>query len=298
MGIGPFRKPGGVATSIRLAREMAGAKGLGRTEIKIAELLSDYEVNRELFKRVKAPQVYVFNLETLLNMELAKKLTDSGMDMELKVKPNSLAVFALINDIVRMAQEAGNIDKVKFVFVSSNKLLKSEVMAEMLRDHMSACGLSPAVVASVIDKGLIIDRRMRGVVDIFGRISTRAVCSIINTWLFGHPDANMADIKIITHRESEWKKNVDRKTLEKLLWVVLEPARKGEISSIAAGLAIAVEGKDYEWLRRFLEERYPGDASRLLSEITRNGKIVLPPTRVHEDYLRRIKEERVYRIQA
>ncbi|MFB0556775.1 MAG: hypothetical protein ACETVW_02845, partial [Dehalococcoidia bacterium] len=185
MGIGPFRKPGGVATSIGLAEEMAGAKGLGRSEIKIAELLPDYEVNRELIERVKAPQVYLFDLETLLDMQLTKKLTDSGMDSEFKVKLNSLAVFALINDIVKAAQEAGNLDKIKFVFVSSNKLLKSEVMAKMLRDHMSACGLSPAVVASVIDEGLIIDGGMRGVVDIFGRISTRAVCSIINEWLFG-----------------------------------------------------------------------------------------------------------------
>jgi len=299
MGIGPFRKPGGVATSIRLAEEMAGAKGLGRSEIKIAELLSEYKVNREAVKKVKAPQVYLFHLETLLDIEFVKEPSPSGMDIELRVKPNSLAVFALINDIVRAAQEVGNLDKVKFVFVSGNKLLKREVMAKMLRDHMSVCGLSPAVIASVIDEGLIIDAETPGVVDISGRISTRAVCSIINRWLFGTPDANMADIKIITHRESEWRKNVDRKTLEKLLWVVLEePATEGEILSTAAGLAIAIEGKDSKCLREFLEERYPGDVERLLSEITRNGKIILPPIQVHKDYLRRIKEERAYRIQA
>ncbi|MFB0526386.1 MAG: hypothetical protein ACETVO_02815, partial [bacterium] len=299
MGIGPFGKPGGVATSIGLPGESKGAKALSRSEIKIAELLSDYKVNRELVKRVKAPQVYLFDLETLLDMEFIKKLTDSGMDVELKVKPNSLAVFALIDDIVRAAQEAGNIDKVKFVFVSSNKLLRKEVMAKMLRDHMSVCGLSPAVVASVIGEGLIIDGEMPGVVDISGRISTRAVCSIINKWLFGTPEANVADIKIITHRKSEWKNNVDRKTLEKLLWVVLEePATEGDILSTAAGLAVAIEGKDSKCLRKFLEERYPGDVERLLSEIARNGKIVLPPTRVDKDYLRRIREERAYKIQA
>ena len=299
MGIGPFRKPGGVATSIGLAEKMAGAKGLGSSAIKIAELLSDYEVNRELVKRVKTPQVYLFHLETLLDIEFVKEPSPSGMDIELRVKPNSLAVFALINDIVRAAQEVGNLDKVKFVFVSSNKLLKREVMAKMLRDHMSACGISPAVVASVIDEGLIIDGEMRGVVDISGKISTRAVCSIINRWLFGPPDANMADIKIITHRESEWRKNVDRETLEKLLWVVLEePATEGEILSTAAGLAVAIEGKDSKCLRELLEERYPRDVERLLSEITRNGKIILPPIQVHKDYLRRIKEERAYRIQA
>jgi len=298
MGTGPFRKPGGVATSIGLAEEMAGAKVLGRSEIKIAELLSDYEVNRELVKRVKAPQVYLFHLETLLDIEFVEEPSPSGLDVELKVKPNSLAVFALIDDIVRAAQEAGNIDKVKFVFVSGNKLLKREIMAKMLRDHMSVCGLSPAVVASVIGEGLIIDGEMRGVVDISGKISTRAVCSIINTWLFGTPDANMADIKIITHRESEWRKNVDRKTLEKLLWVVLGPAKEGEILSTAAGLAVAIEGKDSKCLRKLLEERYPGDVERLLSEISRNGKIILPPIQVHKDYLRRIKEERAYRIQA
>ena len=118
--------------------------------------------------------------------------------------------------------------------------------------------------------------------------------------LTGRTDVNGTEIKIITDRESKWAKNGDRKMMERILWVVLTPAKEGEVLSAAAGLVVAIEGKATKWLREFIRARYPEkEAERLLSQISRDGKIILPATPVDEKYLEGINaEEKVYKVQA
>jgi len=279
---------------------LAGAIGF---EMEKGEPLSEYPVRPEVL-RYKGTKVLVFDFESLFDMEPVKEATPSRMSIELKVKPKSRGVFKVMEKVVKAAEEAGNLDGVKFAFVSSRRDVTGEVMEEMLRDYMSGYGLR----AELIDSDLIIDRKKLGknggIVGIAesAKISTKAVFNIINEKLLlsGRSDGNGTEINIITDRESRWAKDGTRKMMERILWVLLEPAKEGEVVSTAAGLVVAIEGKVSRWLVDFIRARYSEDeAKRLLSQIVRDGKVILPAMRVDEKYLQGIKSEaRIYKLQA
>jgi hypothetical protein len=275
--------------------------------LRKGEPLSEYPVRPEVVE-YKGTKIFVFDFASLFEIEPVREATPSMMSIELKVKPRSRAVFKVMERIVRAAEEVGNLDGVKFAFVSNRRDVSREVMEEMLRDYMSGYGLSAEVVGRVIDNKFIIDERelreVGGIVGISGtpKISTRVVFSIINERLLlsGRTDGNGTEIKIITDREARWEKDGKREMMERVLWVVLNPAKEGEVLSTAAGLVVAIEGKVSEWLIEFIKGRYPEqEAARLLARISRDGKVILPATPVDEKYLEGIKaEERIYKVQA
>jgi len=289
-----------------MAPENAGSINRTPTELE-GEPLSEYPV-RQAVVDYKGTNVFVFDFESLFEIEPIREATPSRMSIELKVKPKSKGVFTVMERIVNVAREEKNLDRIKFAFVSSRRDVSREVMEEMLRDYMSGYGLSAEVVGKVIDKNFIIDekelRREGGIAGIMrsAKISTKAVFSIINEALLlnGRADGNGTEIKIITDRESRWKKDGTRGMMDKILWVVLNPAKEGEVISTSAGLVVAIEGKVSEWLIDFIKARYPKkEAERLIPRITRDGKIILPATPVDEKYLEGIKaEERIYKVQA
>ncbi|MBA7547541.1 hypothetical protein ES705_39963 [subsurface metagenome] len=258
--------------------------------------------------KYKGTKVFVFDFESLFDIEFVREATPSRMGIELKVKPKSREVFKVMEKIVKAAEEVGNLDGVKFAFVSSRRDVTREVMEQMLKDYMSAYGLSANVVAGVIDNNFIInERELKEAGGIVGKpgsrkISTKAVFSLINEKLLltGRTDGNGTEIKIITHSMDRWRKDGNREMMERILWVVLSPAEEGEILSTAAGLVVAIEGKVSKWLREFIKSRYPKEeAERLLSQIQKGNTIILPATPVDEKYLEGIKaEEKVYQIQA
>jgi glucosamine-6-phosphate deaminase len=299
--------PFGVAASFSL-REGISPAVAASFSLREGEPLSEYPFRPEVVE-YKGTKVFVFDFASLFEIEPVREATPSGMSIELKVKPRSRAVFKVMERIVNVAEEVGNLDGVKFAFVSSGRDVSREVMEEMLRDYMSGYGLSAEVVARAIDNKFIIDERQLreegGIVSISGtpKISTRAIFSIINERLLlsGRTDGNGTEIKIITDRESRWAKDGNREIMERILWVVLEPGTEGEIVSTAAGLVVAIEGKVSDWLKKFIRSRYPNkaEAEKLLSRIVRDGKIILPATPVDKEYLEGIKaEERIYKIQA
>jgi hypothetical protein len=306
MGIGRFRKPGSLemlSQAKAVGYELGNvslAEVLGHSGIEKAELLSEYHVDKAKLDQSKPTKVFVFDIESLFNMKVLRKPTASGMSIEFEVKPNSLAVFEIMNKIVEATKEVGNLEGVRFAFVSNMKCLSREVMAQMLRDYMVRCGLSAEVVTRVVDEGLIIDRKAEGVVDLSGRISTKAVFCIINEWLLGATNGNGIEVNIITHRPSDWKKDGDGKMLERILWVVLEPAKEGKVLSTAAGVVVVIEGKASRWLREFIKATYPEEeAERVLSQIAEDGKVILPAAPVDKNYLERIEaEKRIYKCQA
>jgi hypothetical protein len=134
------------------------------------------------------------------------------------------------------------------------------------------------------------------------KIRTSVVFSLINEKLLlnGRTDGNGTEIKIITDSESRWDKDGTRGMMERILWVVLSPEKDGEVISTAAGLVVAIEGKVSQWLIDFIKARYPEEeAKRLIPQITRDGKIILPAAPVDEKYLEGLKaEERIYKVQA
>ena len=284
--------PSGVAASFSLRKN---------------EPLSEYPVKPEVVK-YKGTKVFVFDFESLFDIEFVREATPSRMGIELKVKPKSKGVFKVMEKIVKAAEEVENLDGVKFAFVSSRRDVTREVMEQMLKDYMSAYGLSANVVAGVIDNNLIInERELREAGGIVGKpgsrkISTKAVFSLINEKLLltGRTDGNGTEIKVITHSMDRWRKDGKREMMERILWVVLSPAEEGEILSTAAGLVVAIEGKVSKWLREFIKSRYPREeAERLLSQIQKGNTIILPATPVDEEYLKGIEaQEKVYRVQA
>jgi hypothetical protein len=275
--------------------------------IEKGEPLSEYPVRPEVVK-YKGIKVFVFDFESLFNIESVKEATPSRMGIELKVKPKSKGVFKVMEKIVKATEEVGNLDGVKFAFVSSRRDVTREVMEQMLKDYMSAYGLSANVVAGVIDNNFIInERELREAGGILGKpgsrkISTKAVFSLINEKLLltGRTDGNGTEIKIITHSMDRWRKDGRREMMERILWVVLRPAEEGEVLSTAAGLVVAIEGKVSKWLREFIKSRYPREeAEKLLSQIQKGNTIILPATPVDEEYLKGIEaQEKVYRVQA
>jgi hypothetical protein len=275
--------------------------------LREGEPLSEYPVNPQVLE-YNGTKVFVFDFESLFDIEPVREATPWRMDIELKVKPKSRAVFRIMEKIVKAGKEEGNLDGVEFAFVSSRRDVNGEVMEEMLRDYMSGYGLGAEVISNVIDSNFIIDRRglegSGGIVGITesGKISTKVVFNIINERLLlsGRGDGNGNEIKIITDSESRWKKDGDKRMMERILWVLLEPAKEGEVLSTAAGLVVAIEGKVSEWLIDFIKARYAEDeARRLLSQIVRDGKVILPATPVDKKYLEGIESEaRIYKVQA
>jgi len=295
------------AEAVGYQREEVLSQVAASFSLREVEPLSEYPV-RPMVVKYNGTKVFVFDFESLFDIEPVKEATPSRMDIELKVKPRSRAVFKVMEKVVKAAKEMGNLDGVKFAFVSSRRNVSGEVMEEMLRDYMSGYGLKAEVVSRVIDSDLVIDRRELeengGIVGISKtpKISTKAVFNIINERLLlsGRSDGNGSEIKIITDRESRWAKDGKREMMERILWVLLEPAKEGEMLSSAAGLVVAIEGKVSQWLIEFIKARYSEEeAERLLSRIVKDGKIILPAIPVDKKYLEGIKsEERIYKVQA
>jgi hypothetical protein len=301
MGISPTMNgmESSLAKAVRYQLEKMRQGGALGLEITENEPFSEYPV-RQKGSKDKVTQVIAFHADALFDIEHLREASPSGMNVEFKVKPRSIGVFNLMG---RIAEEGNPI-----AFVSSEEGVTREVMEQMLRDYMCAYGLSPEVVGKIVNKELIIDRKTleenRGIVGISRtqkKISAEAVFSIIAEKLLGRTYGNGIKVNIITHDEGRWKKEGRRDIMERILWVVLKPEKEGEILSTAAGLAVAIEGKVSMWLREFIKVSYSEEeAARLLSEIEQgNGRIILPATRVDEEYLKRIqREERIYKAQA
>jgi len=304
MGIGCFRKPGSLemlspAEAVGYQLEEVPSQVAASFSLRKAEPLSDYSVRPEVLK-YKGTKVFVVDFESLFDIEPVKEPTPSGMGIELKVKPKSRAVFKIMEKVVKAAEEVGNLDGVKFAFVSSRRDVNAEVMEEMLRDYMSGYGLSPQ-----IDNNFIIDeRKLREVGGIVGvpsapKIRAEAVFSIITERLLGRTDGNGIKVNIITDDMNRWQRKGRRDIIERILWVVLNPAKEGQVLSIAEGLVVAIEGRVSKWLIDFIKKNYPGEAEMLLPKISRDGTIILPATPVDKKYLEGIKaEERIYKVQA
>ncbi|MBA7510081.1 hypothetical protein ES705_02056 [subsurface metagenome] len=297
-GIGQFESAS-VPVTFRSGKELSPAEALSYFfGIEKSKSFSKYIKPGALSRGRK---VFLFDFDSLFKMDSVKRVTPWGMDIELKVKPRSKTAFEFMDRIVKVAEEEGNPDGVKFAFVSSRRDLPREVIEQILRDYMSRHGLS--AIARVIDKELIIDRetlsKAGGIAGISrtGKISTKVVFSLINRRLGGRRETR---ISIITDNIDRWEQDVEREMVKNLLWVVLEPAKKGEVLSTAAGLAVAIEGKYCAGLEEFIRANYfREDAERLLSQIKKGNRIILPPTPIHEEYLEEIEAEgRIYKFQA
>jgi phosphoglucomutase len=288
--------------TINGARPVAGRSPFRVTEK--AEPLAEYRVKPEAFQG-KVTKVVAVDMDTLFDIESIKKRTPLRMDIELKVKPKSKGVFNLMERIASAAKEEGCLGRLKFAFVSGRRDVTGEVMERMLRDYMSGYGLSPELIASVIDNNLIIDERaLREAGGIAGinsaKISAKVVFAIINERLVGMTEGNGTEIRVITDSMDRWERDGTREMMDRMVWVVLNPANEGEVISTAGGLVVAIEGKVSKWLIDFIKSRYSEEeAARLLPQISKDGTIILPATPVDEKYLEGMKaEERIYKVQA
>ena len=309
MGIEQFREPIGekelslADTVSHKLREMspAGNPGLAITE---AEPFSEYQFGPEAF--AEETKVVAVDLSTFVEMELEEKPTSSVMERKLRVRPKSIGALRVMKNIIDAAKEAGSENRVNFAFICSEEGVTKEVMELMLKDRMSACGLSFEDVGGIINKELIIDqetlKKAGGIVGISRtqkKISAEVVFSIITERLLGRTDGNGIKVSIITDSEDKWQKPRQRDIMDKILWVLLNPAEDGEILSTAEGLVVAIKGRVSKWLIEFIEKKYPGKAKELLPQIRKDGMIVLPAAPVDEKYLEKIKsQERVYELQA
>ncbi len=274
-------------------------------KLRKGEPFLEYQIRLEVFGG-KVTQVVAVDLDALLEMELDEEPTHSMMRRNLRVRPKSIGALKVMKNIIDAAKEEGSLKRINFAFICSKQGVNKEVMEQMLRDYMSACGLSIKDVARIINKELIIDEetlsKAGGIVGISRtqkKISAKAVFSIINERLVGKTDGNGTKIRIITDKMDRWEKDGDEKMMERILWVLLKPAGEGEVLSTAAGLVVAIEGKVSKWLIEFIEKNYPGRANELLPQIRRDGTIILPATSVDKNYLEGIKDqEKVYRVQA
>ncbi|MDH5173942.1 MAG: hypothetical protein OEW43_01645, partial [Elusimicrobiota bacterium] len=273
--------------------------------LREGEPLSEHKFGPEAFGD-KITNVVAVDLSTLVEMDLEEEPTHSMMKRTLRVRPKSMGALKVMKNIIDAAKEEENLKRVNFAFICSEEGVTEEVIEQMLRDHMSACGLSTEDVARIINKKLIIDRetlkKVGGIVGISRtqkKISAEAVFSIITERLLGTTGGNGIKVSIVTDSEDRWQKARQREIMEKTLWVLLNPAGAGEVLSTAAGLVVAIEGKVSKWLIEFIEKNYPGRANELLPQIRKDGMIILPATRVDEKYLEKIRaQETVYEIQA
>ncbi len=205
------------------------------------EPLSEYRFGPEALGG-KATQVVAVDLNTFLEIDINKQATASGMGRELRVRLKSIGALRVMKNIIDAAKEKGNPERVKFAFICREEGVTEEVIEQMLRDHMSACGLSTEDMARIIDKKLIIDRgalnKAKAMVGIFRtqkKISAEAVFSIITERLVGRTGGNGIKVSIVTDSEDKWQRARQREIEEKILWVLLNPAEAGEVLSTAAG---------------------------------------------------------------
>ncbi|MDH5174216.1 MAG: hypothetical protein OEW43_03035, partial [Elusimicrobiota bacterium] len=310
MGIDRSTKVGGVETlspveEVGYQSEEASPAVAASFSLRKNEPFSEYRFAPEVLGG-KATNVVAVDLDTLLEMKLHKEATASGMGTELRVRLKSIGALKVMKNIIDAAKEEGNPKRVNFAFICSKEGVTKEVIDRMLRDHMSACGLSTEDVARIIDKELIIDRealkKAGGIVGISrtqNKISAEAVFSIITERLLGTTGGNGIEVSIVTDSEDKWQRARQREIKEKILWVLLNPAGAGEVLSTAAGLVVAIEGKISRWLMEFIEKKYPGKAKELLPQIRKDGMIILPATRVDESYLEEIRDqEKAYKVEA
>ncbi|MBA7531233.1 hypothetical protein ES705_23444 [subsurface metagenome] len=282
--------PSGVAASFSLRKN---------------EPFSEYQFGPEAFGG-EVTNVVAVDLRSVLEMELDEKATPSEMRRELRVRLKSIGALQVMKNIIDAAKEEENLKRVNVAFICDKEGVTKEVMELMLRDHMSACGLSTEDVAKIINKKLIIDqetlKKAGGIVGISRtqkKISAEAVFSIITERLLGSTDGNGIKVSIVTDSENRWKKDGDGEIMERILWVLLNPEEEGEILSTAAGLVVAIEGRVSKWLIEFIEKNYPGRANELLPQIRKDGMVILPAAPVDEKYLEKIRsQEKVYQIQV
>jgi len=282
LGIEGFRKPGSVETS--LSAEAVVGHGLEKmspigaigTEMIESKALFKHLVGRKAFKH-RSTEVFVLDIRSALEIETVSEATASEMNIEFKVRSNG-ELFKLMGEIVEAAKQAGNPNGVKFAFASNIKNLRKEVIERMLRNSMVKNGLTPDVVGSIVNEGLIIDRETGGMVDASGRISAERVCSFITEKLLGNTEGNGIDFNIITTDVDAWKKAIDPRMVKKVLWMVLEPAKEGQALATPESLVVAIEGKASRWLKEFIRSRYAAEeAERLIYQIEDGrGNIILP----------------------
>ena len=306
MGISPTRKDieSSPAKAVGYQSEGIPSGVAASFSLRKNEPFSEYQIGRRGLGS-KVTKVVAIDLRSVLEMEIDEEATPSKMRRKLRVRPKSIGVFGVMKNIIDVAKEEGSLHRVKFAFVSSEKGVTKEVIEQMLRDYMSANGLSPEVVANIINKKLIIDQetlsKAGGIVGISRtpKISAEAVFSLITERLLGRIGGNGIKVNIITDSEDRWEKKGRREIMERILWVLLKPAEEGEILSTAAGLVVAIEGKVSKWLIEFIEKNYPGRANELLPQIRKDGMIILPAAPVDEKYLEKIRsQEKAYQIQA
>ena len=301
-----FRKPSGGQAIVEPGRELSVAKARGsHPEIASVEGLLKYPF-RLAASSGKETQVIAVDLGALLKMKLDKEFTHSGMRTKVTVCPNGMGAFGVMARIIEEAGREGNLERFNFAFICNEKGVTKEAIERMLRDFMCENGLSLKAVARIVDKNLIIDeetlRRGGGIVGIPSspKISAEAVFSIITERLLGRTDGNGIKVSIITDSERRWEKEARRRRdiTKRILWVVLNPAEEGKVLSTAAGLVVAIEGRVSEWLIEFIKKNYGEGAEKLLPQIGKDGTIFLPATPVDEEHLEKIKDERVYEIEA
>jgi len=271
--------------------------------LREGEPLSEHKFGPEALGG-KITNVVAVDLSTLVEMDLEEEPTHSMLKRTLRVRPKSMGALKVMKNIIDAAKEEDNPRRVSFAFVCDKEGVTEEVIDRMLRDYMSACGLSREDAARIINEKLIIDRealkKVGGIVGISKKkISAEAVFSIITERLLGKTGGNGIKVSIVTDSEDKWQRAKQREIEEKILWVLLSPAGAGEVLSTAAGLVVAIEGKVSKWLIEFIEKKYPGRTKELLPQIRKDGMIILPAAPVDKEYLDGIKaQETIYEIQA
>ncbi|MBA7522409.1 hypothetical protein ES705_14528 [subsurface metagenome] len=304
MGISRSRKSGSLRATFRSGTELSPTKAAD-SGIATAQPLSKHGVELKAGKG-RPTNLFVVHVENLLNIKSVREGTPYMMEMELEVTPGSMPVLEVMKRIID-AEKKGNLKKAGFVFVSSTRDVRTEVIKQMLTNFMIGAGLSRKVVVRAIDSNLIIDERelrgAGGIIRISGtpKISTRAVLSIINKRLVGRPNAGATGIRIITDKKNNWRNDVAKEMMGEVLWMVPESAREGKGLSTEDGVAVAIEGKVPEWLRRLINAGYgPEKAKRLLDEIERERTIILRAAPVvDEERLKEFEAQRwIYEIQV
>jgi hypothetical protein len=268
-----------------------------RAPIVRSEPLSKYPVKSEEVE-VGLRNLFLLNVNTFWDIKSIREGTPWMMKMRLEVTPK-IAGFEVIKSIIEA--QAVNLANDRFVFVSSIRDVREEVIKQMLTDSMIKCGISAEIVSTVIDNSLIItEEELREAGGIVGkprtpRISTKAVLSIISRRLPG----STPGIRIITDKKDMWRDDVTRDMVEKILWMELKPAKEAKGLSTEDGAAIAIEGKIPKWLRESIYKRYnKEDAEMLLDQIKRERTIILRAKPVDESLQKFENQKMIYEIQA
>ncbi|MFB0525962.1 MAG: hypothetical protein ACETVO_00650, partial [bacterium] len=262
-----------------------------------SEPLSKYPVKSE-DGEVEPRNLIVLNVNTFWDIRSIRKGTPWMMKMRLEVTPKS-AGFEVIKSIIEA--QAVNLAKDRFVFVSSIRDVREEVIKQMLTDSMIKCGISAEVVSTVIDNSLIItERELReagAIVDKTRtpRISTKAVLSVISRRLPG----STSGIRIITDKKDMWRDDVTREMMKRILWMELKPAKEAKGLSTEEGAVVAIEGRVPDWLIAIMNSRYTTEEVEiLLDQIKRERRIILRAEPVDESLQKFENQKMIYEIQA